>query len=98
MFFLVRNKIGVRRVIGDGGHTFVRAGLLALPDYVAASVAVLREFISGWRWRSAELDSAVSQIWNLQSAGQSEALGRPAGCKSAIRQIENLRCGLPTTA
>jgi hypothetical protein len=46
------------------------------------------------------LHSAVSQIWNLRADGQSGALGRvgrPADCKSAIRQIENLRYGLPTT-
>jgi len=40
------------------------------------------------------LQSAVSQIWNLLRSkwiGVASALLHPADCKSAIRQIENLR-------
>ena len=44
--------------------------------------------------RSAELHSAVSQIWNLRRVGKPNPAGvfaRLAECNSAIRQIENLR-------
>ena len=46
------------------------------------------------RTRSADLQSAVSQICNLRSVGRFGALRslpRPAECNSAIQQIENLR-------
>ncbi len=46
--------------------------------------------------RSAELHSAVSQIFNLQGVGKTElsrAVERSAECNSAIRQITNLRYG-----
>ncbi len=44
--------------------------------------------------RSAELHSAVSQIFNLRCCRNAKAVrvaGRFAGCNPAIRQIENLR-------
>src|SRR6266540_1521518 len=43
---------------------------------------------------SAELHSAVSQIFNLQRVGRFQRSwrnSRPAECNSAIQQIENLR-------
>ena len=46
------------------------------------------------RYRSAELHSAVTQIWNLRGLGKSEAsrrLRRPADFKSPIRQSPFLR-------
>ena len=45
---------------------------------------------------SAELHSAVSQIFNLRPVemrGGCRAVGRSAECNSAIRQIKNLRYG-----
>src|SRR6185503_2621028 len=46
------------------------------------------------RKRSAELHSAVSQIFNLRGAREFQSRSifqRPADCKSAIQQVENLR-------
>src|SRR5438874_1930680 len=48
------------------------------------------------RRRSAELHSAVSQIWNLRTVRTTQSLRnfpRFAECNSAIQQIKNLRFG-----
>ena len=57
-------------------------------------MAVYPQVLGDGRGRSAELHSAVPQIWNLQDVGEivaSRHFPRPADSKSAIRQSATLR-------
>jgi hypothetical protein len=68
------------------------------PSVVCVFVRDSRFLRRGHATRSAELDSAVSQICNLRCVGTGRRVARvrpSAEYNSAIRQIENLRCGAP---